>query len=376
MGNALIAKSSNTITESKIAELINNWALNDYDDGLNYNKTKPLLLWSQLLKKRACCTNQGEMTLAFPNLIRDKNDETKFVGISTTSGTPVIAKNESGQPYGTPDITFTNDYYSPLAFKVYNNDCKFPTENSSEIGNYKIIVNKDGSFNWDIPDSKCKTLYNGTSASTSNIKSFCEHVKEDRQKTYSKPSQIAYGPFINDSNDNAYTDCNCKNSLIRKIKDNIKVYDENQEKLEPHLSDDLLVQYLDQRCVNIQSYNDTYERNIQNLCIGTYNITNNSLAEGAQINAGLNCSFNTNDIPSVPSNIQPVPIPAPVPVPAPGPRTRPKQTTTSASTSTSLEFKPYDKQKLNVVVIVASVVGSLAMLIYMIITIILAVKHS
>jgi hypothetical protein len=349
MGNILISEYSNTIQQSKIADLINEWALNDYDDGLNFNKQNSPKLWNKLLQKRACCTNQTNMILSFPYLIKDNNNNIIDVA-NSNSQTP----------------------YSPLTFET-NSDCKFSIDNSSYESTYKIQVNDDGSWSW--PNNNCSTLYNGTSQISSNIKGFCDHVKEDRQKNYTQPNQISYGSYKNDDNDNAYTDCNCKNSLLRKYAGDMKmdVYNEDTGKIAPHLSDDLIVQYLDGRCKNIQSYNKTYERSIKNLCIGSYNITNNAVSDGANINVGFQCNINTNND-SGSSNVQPTPI-NPTPVPTrqqPKPRPRPVPTTTAIYKPS---FEPYNKKTLNTTIIVTSVVGTIALLIYMIVTIVLAVKN-
>ncbi len=349
MGNILISEYSNTIQQSKLGDLINEWALNDYDDGLKFNKLNSPKLWNKLLQKRACCTNQSNMTLAFPYLIKTNNNITDVA--TANSATP----------------------YAPLSFET-NSDCKFPIDNSSYESTYKIKVNDDNSWAW--PNNNCSTLYNGTSEISSNIKGFCDHIKEDRQKNYSDPSKIAYGMYKNDDNNNAYTDCNCNNSILRKYAGDIKmdIYNEDTGEIAPHLSDDLIVQYLDGRCKNIQSYNKTFERNIKNLCIGSYNITNNAVSDGASINVGFQCNINTNTEPgSGSSNIPPTPI-NPIPFPTrPAPRPRPVPTTTAMYEPS---FEPYNAKKLNTTIIVTSVLGSLALLIYMIVTIVLAIKHS
>jgi hypothetical protein len=350
MGNILISDYSNKIQQSKLADIINEWALNDYDDGLKFNKKNSPKLWDKLLQKRACCTNQSNMILSFPYLIKDNSNN--IIGVANVNSTSP---------------------YTPLAFET-TSDCKFPIDNSSNELSYKIDTKDNGSFIW--PNNTCSTLYEGTSQITSNIKGLCDHVKEDRQKNYKLPNQIAYGPYKNDDNDNAYTDCNCKNSILRKYAGNIKidVYNETTGSIAPNLSDDLIVQYLDGRCMNIQSYNKKYERNIQNLCIGSYNITNNALSDGAYINTGFQCNIDTNNSGS--SNIKPTPIvpPANRPIPAPVPRPRPIPIPTTSQYKPV--FEAYNKKTLNITIIVASIVGLIAMLIYMITTIVLAVKHS
>ncbi len=352
MGNILISEYSNNIKQSKIADVINEWALNDYDDGLTFNKENSPKLWNKLLQKRACCTNQSNMVLAFPYLIKDSNNNIIDV-----------ADKDNPRPY------------MPLSFDI-NSDCKFPIDNSSYESTYKIQVKDNGSWSW--LNNNCSVLYNGTSEFSTNIKGFCDHVKEDRKKNYNQPNKIAYGQYNNDDNDNAYTDCNCNNSILRKYAGDIKmdIYNEDTGKLAPKLSDDLIVQYLDGRCKNIQSYNKTFERNISNLCIGTYNITNNAVSDGANINAGFECNINTNTgagSGSGSGGVEPTPIkPTPVPTRPPPPQPKPRQIATTTA-QYKPHFEPYNPKTLNTTIIVASVLGTIGLLIYMIVTILLAV---
>ncbi len=410
MGNVILSDNDTRIKQSRLAEIVNTWALNDYDDGINYNN--PTTMTGRfLLRKRACCTNQTAMKLAFPHLVKDRTDKTKIVGVTNSSGTAVVALDSTNQPFGVAeDVTF-KAYYTPIAFDMPANDtCLFKADNRTLLVNYKVDVHQKSSGNFvnnsttfSFSGDACSLLYNGTSEATTNVKGFCKHVKEDRQKSYTRDIDVAYGPFLNDVTDNVYTDCNCKNSIVRELENNFDIYTSDQSKgqvtkasQQQVYDEDVKAQYLDIRCAGnmpATAYNDLDKRNFDNMCVLSNVINEINLSGGSIFNNNMTCNFPVK----VPDSGTPAPAPAaPQPVvptlpalpniPAAGPGsnvgpgsdTGPNagpQPTTSVD-ELNIKFEPYKKKTLMIVLIVVTSVSVTAMLIYMIVSIVLAVKHA
>ncbi len=373
MGNA-IASPDRTIEPSKIADLINAWALENYDDGLNYGKDKPLIPNQMLLKKRACCTNQTHMALSFPTLVEDVNDKNNFVGIVAADASTTLALDSQGNTFGLPSVGIRSPHTN-VSIKIFENTnnlenkCIF-NQNATDTTNYAITPSPLGG--WSFSTNACYNLYHGSDDKTGD--SFCKHVRDDRSKIYNSDSQIAYGP-TNYNIDNSYMDCNCENSLLRKVKTPILYNKDNQEPIRS-FNDDTIVQLLDQKCEELTSYSKIYQKNIQNLCINISDFKNINIQDKSILNNNQTCG--TAGIPSGTMPAGPVGPPISFPtLPTPVIPTRaPEIIPTTTGGYVVPPYKNYNKKTLKIIIIVASVVGSVAMLIYMIVTIVLAVKKA
>jgi hypothetical protein len=377
MGN-VIAAPDRTVEASKIADFINKWALESYDDGLNYGKSRPLISNKQLLKKRACCTSQDSMPIALPTLVEDVNDKNKFVGIVSADTTTSLVLDNNGKSLGVPSMGLRSPHTNVLV-RIFNdtnnleNKCIFDTDNKTTT-NYAVNVSPQGG--WTFSTNACANLYHGTNDRTDD--SFCKHVRDDRSKVYKLDSQVAYGP-TNFNVDNSYLDCNCENSLLRKAQDKIAIYDKNNQQPIHTVDADLMVQLLDQKCEEVDSFSKIYKKNIQNLCINLSDLRNINIQDKGILNTNQTCG--TTGIPSGTGGGS-TPVAPPVSFPTLPPPVRPTRSVvpvpvpTTTGMYTVPPFKSYDKKILNITIIVASVVGSVAMLIYMIVTIVLAVKKA
>ena len=314
MGN-VIAAPDRTVETSKIADLINKWALESYDDGLNYGKNKPLISNNQLLKKRACCTNQESMPIAFPTLVQDNKNYNNYIGIVAADTTASIVLDNNGQPLGLPAILY-NVPHTNVLVRIFNdtnnleNKCIFDTDNKTTT-NYAVDVSPQGG--WKFHTEACSNLYHGINDRTGD--SFCKHVRDDRSKVYNLDSKIAYGP-TNYNIDNSYLDCNCENSLLRKAQDQIAFYDKDNQKPIHTIDTDMMVQLLDQKCEEVSSFSKIYKKNVQNLCINLADLRNINIQDKSILNTNQTCG--TTGIPS--NQGPPISIPTlPTPVIPPTP---------------------------------------------------------
>ena len=71
MGN-IVSENQNKYDNSQLKKIITTWALDNYDAGLNYDNQQNI---TNLLQKRACCTNNVNVNIAFPIInITDTNN--------------------------------------------------------------------------------------------------------------------------------------------------------------------------------------------------------------------------------------------------------------------------------------------------------------
>jgi hypothetical protein len=271
---------NNLIKNTELKNIIEEWAKNEYDAGLSWNKIdsnkKPIKI-KNLLKKRACCTRQTAMLIALPD-----------VNISGTAATTV----KKG--------------YKPVKIIVFNDSefaenpdvCKFIDEsqpNDDKIYSYyqtPLIGNIGANI-------KCKSLYE---SGQTNLE-LCKKIKFERGENYkSSAPQTAYGYFATDTKAlkdnnldqyNNYTDCNCENSILRNI-DIPKVLGFSNLN-----SVDTLVQSNDAYCSKCATSGSCYISSMQrvnSLCINISQIQNALTDNSSNLQNIQSCSMsNTVD---------------------------------------------------------------------------------
>ncbi len=297
MGNVITTDSGDgSIKKSLLADHINNWAKTDYHDGINYDnrltfkKTGKNPIYNNLLKKRACCTGQSDMTISLPNMIYGIKGE--IIGVSTVDkNNPAILTRKVGASMilidvPSPDNKLDNPYI-PVKINIFSSaqdmtsQCYF--ENSN---NYALKLDPSGGFT---VSPVCKTLYRGQAYA----KGLCQHVEDDRMKLYSTDTQIAYGPF-NDDDFNVYADCNCENSLLRGENKNISIINERTGKPVFNADDEMIAQFFDNRCFNINPRGfRPFNAIPQNLCINIDQTKNISAESKSTINKSQTCNLST-----------------------------------------------------------------------------------
>jgi hypothetical protein len=278
MGN-IISDSNNYITQNtELKKLIENWALNDYDAGLNYNKTGTPI--KNLLRKRACCTRNPTMTIALPNI------DLTHSKLIKEGYTPIKINVFNQSQLASLDI------YSPL--------CKFPNENKSETGSfsyYQGILSKGTYVN-----NACSAIYmDGTTDLN-----LCKKIKNENKSIYSKTSQQAYGYYAEQPNNltnyNNYYDCTCKNSILQDL--DLNVFETNVNNKE------MIVQNNDSYCKTCSNGGRCFietNQNAENICINMANVERLTAQGGSSINNVQNCSISgsgsgTGNLPKPTSN--------------------------------------------------------------------------
>jgi hypothetical protein len=210
MGNIISDPNDNyLLANTQLRKIVEDWALNDYDAGLGYRRTdiyNNQLVVKNVLRKRACCTRNTVMNIALP----------------------IVDINSINNPIKTG--------YQPIKIRVFEDgaldkdnpvECNFVDESQpgdkDSRGNYrkvsylqKILQLNQGA------NAKCSSLYEDGGTNLG----LCTKIKLERQVIYNKPSQNAYGYYASNEQiikDNSldsynnYTDCNCKNSILRDI---------------------------------------------------------------------------------------------------------------------------------------------------------------
>ncbi len=211
MGN-LVSSPTGDLNNNELSKQIAYWANNYYNEG---NK---LELFNKLLRKRACCTGQKEVSI------------------------PLLAWNEG----------LTQWDYSSIKIPVFNSqsditeeNCKFErTVANNNTSNALYYFSKD-STNFVLSREKCSTLYTP----------FCNQVYNENRYSYGNQKGY-YGIYFDDVNSdntsginlqNAYIDCNCENSILKK--DAIKLMEKSESGTVTNVIDSTVAaQNLDNRC--------------------------------------------------------------------------------------------------------------------------------
>jgi cell division septation protein DedD len=254
MGN-VVTNNNGYTKDSILGNIINEWAINDYDAGLGYNSDKI----NQLLKKRACCVRRETMSIALPIIDLDNSD------------------NPLQDGYQVVNIKLFNSY------DELNNNCNI--ENylpPSDFGLGKVPT-----------EENCKILYEGNFPQDG----LCKSIKDDRLKQYTNPFQVAYSIYDDDKQQkNVYSDCNCLNSTLR---DNSSAFRSSIQ-----LNGDILSQKFDNRCSSLED--NVYKRqNVDiSMCVNIANLSQITQEGASNINLNQECNMN-NTQDTQPSTTQP-----------------------------------------------------------------------
>ncbi len=219
MGNIVSQNSSNyffdlesdknlNINNTKLGDLVRNW-IKTYDDGMKYgvDVSKADENYDNLLKKRACCTNQTIMKINLP-LLKDNNLVGNF-------------------EFGTLNIKVIDEVDDKNCGIKSGIDTK---ANRLDIDNKPIKYNYLRGEHKVAPPDGCKALYGLEPQEKPRPiyeTQMCGHVKKERMlmaknSSLSQPEQASYssyGKYYKDNtlNRNAYADCNCANSVFYDV---------------------------------------------------------------------------------------------------------------------------------------------------------------
>ena len=281
MGNIVSDQNNNNyLKDGKLNETITDWAINNYDAGLNYGKTDNKI--KKLLQKRACCTSSPYVNIALP--IIDVNDIQPGyypVKIQAFNGSPLTNK-----------LCIISDNYNINPPRLNQLD-----ENINKQNYLQPIITKE---NNNTANDNCTAIY------TTNGEGLCSSIKNERQINYPNNLQAnAYGyyasqPTVTDSMDksdtllkyNNYTDCNCLNSVLR---DTLKMETNNIE---------TIVQSNDIYCTTCSTAGKCYigsDESVDTLCINYLDIES-SLNAQDNSNIILNQNCGDSSSPAAASN--------------------------------------------------------------------------
>jgi hypothetical protein len=291
MGNIISNTSDHTLLNSNsvLKTIIENWALNDYDAGLNYNRAPTDGKVKELLKKRACCTQRKEMIIALPEI--DTNH----------LKTPLSAASKS----------LIKEGYYPVQIRVFDENetissslCKFNDTKNEEKDYFQQKVSKTTGVSANL---SCAALY----ASGATDLKLCKKIKNENNLIYHNASQGAYGYYAKENSydtlvtNNNYLDCTCKNSTLQDVNiasDNIL--------LDTHINNnEILVQTNDSYCTNCSATGKCYipsDQKVDSLCINIQNarnlvaeynsnIMNTQSCGGSLVGAGSGTGTGTGD---------------------------------------------------------------------------------
>ena len=229
MGNIICDENLNTLKNDssidEINKIIRNWALNDYDAGLNYNKGVTI---KNLLKKRACCTRNNNINISLP-YFNDTYDSLKE-GYFSCKIDDIIGLN-------------SNDLFD-------SSKCNFNPDFGKNIpvNYFQVPISQLGGENR--ANENCTNIYS-TNINSLNL---CGSIKGEQDINYSNNrARKSYGYYGNDAvkleSFNSYRDCNCLNSVLREIKqDNLDINDEEISSLSNLNIYESLVQTNDAYC--------------------------------------------------------------------------------------------------------------------------------
>jgi hypothetical protein len=271
---ALIQNTDKTYTQ--LSSIIQDWAINNYDGGLNYNNPNNQI--TNLLKKRACCTGQVTKNIALPNVNINSN---------------------------------TINSIAPIDIQVFTSDADFATQcNLLDDSQNRMISYYPGrqADSNRTANASCSAIYEckndptnpfGCNGQQTYHYGLCNQVYKDRKLNYGDISVQSYGQNIDDTQ-NPYSDCNCQNSVLRILVKEKLVSAGNSESLTPDIEQ--LVQSLDGRCV--ETYYIPYVDKLNSLCLNYNNSDGaNTVENNSNIKITQTCSTNQNF--PIPGNNQP-----------------------------------------------------------------------
>ena len=322
MGN-IITNDNGTIIDSKLKDVIFDWAINDYDAGLNYKQTTKI---RKLLLKRACCIKNPDMIIGLPKFTVDNN----IIDVDASNYSPITIENIYNEVnYDTRCNNIDNaenaDYRQPSGYEKPS----LP-ENTSAV----------------TMTHACKVLYEGETLN----KGLCKNIKLDREKQSDDENVIAYGVYDDDTL-NVYSDCNCLNSVLRNK--NPKLFVNGVAQYNPNI----LAQMLDPKCSTLDYVYNYKLETVENLCINANELPDMTISNNAKVTVSQNCNFssttdNANDVPSSSSSTSSQTLPSS--------SSTSSQTLPSSSSSTTITKKILTP--INIIIFVSIIVITLILM--------------
>jgi hypothetical protein len=272
MGNIISDPSDHFVKSNTVLKnIIEEWAINDYDAGINYNRQPGARPIKNLLKKRACCTRTEVMRVALPDI--------------DLEGDKLI-----------------KDGYAPISIRIFDDKqmddkdpsfnrelCKIQNEDSNDVqvkkDYYQSVLEKGNAAN-----ESCRSIY----MSGSTDLKLCKRIKTENNLIYKNASQGAYGYYAKEqkyedlfTNGN-YFDCSCINSTLRDI--DMSTFDTNINNKET------VVQTNDSYCALCSGagkcFIPTNEKINESLCINISNVRNLVSEYNSNITNSQSCSTN------------------------------------------------------------------------------------
>jgi hypothetical protein len=275
MGN-IVSDQNNQLINSQLKNIIENWALNNYDAGLSYGQNYEI---KNLIKKRACCTRQTNMKIGLPD-----------IDISNPNN---IKINDGYIPI---NINVFNNITDPTNSSQWDNNCYLTDETeliNGAVNYYQPPINKESAT---IANDYCTFLYTNSNTSVGTNLNLCGSIRAERDLNYGNNTpQGSYGYYansqqVNDTSNtqqfrtletlNNYTDCNCLNSILRFLP-NINIQQMEQ-----------LVQSNDTYCSSCASEGICYiesDQKDQFLCINYLSVGQSVAENNSNIVFNQNC---------------------------------------------------------------------------------------
>lgn len=277
MGN-IVSDTNFNLKNSALKDVIQEWAINDYDAGLSYNKD---YIIKELLKKRSCCTRNNNIIIALPIIENDTVNPGYY---------PVNIK-VFGSENDDNDKFITNSKINCLLV----NKTPYDDLSDNPISYYQSPFDKKQTSS---ANSACTAIYTNRNSGLN----LCNSIKNERTINYSDDiSKQSYGYYADLSQNlvlyNNYNDCNCQNSILKNIPVEISSGVPNK----PNVNmDEMLAQSIDYYCTSCLQEGKCYIPSYQvseSLCINLSNISNSVAENNSNIVNNQSCNNNL-DLPS------------------------------------------------------------------------------
>ncbi len=279
MGNIVSDPNDNQlILNSRLKNIISDWAKNDYDAGLSWGKISrdgtTAIKIKNVLRKRACCTRQTVMNVALP----------------------IIDLNMGGSNLIKPGYTPVNiRVFSATEFNTNPGACLLMDESNPSDPSPEDYYQNFSADDLNLRNG-CISLYQ---SGATNL-GLCKKIKEENRNTYNNdPLQSAYGYYASDRNvisDNSidsynnYTDCNCENSILRDVPIDVLGYSNISNR-------EVFVQSNDSYCFSCSTNGRCFvyaKVSTTSLCINISNIKESIAENSSNITNIQSCNTDTS----------------------------------------------------------------------------------
>lgn len=245
MGNVVSNSTTGELVQGPVSDWISKWALNNYTVSDSNNTT----LYKNTLKKRSCCTNQQKIPIAIADAT---NNAISNIAVLIDTG------------------------------PINDSSCNNLSTSTQPTGG-KYLFNSNTNNNVVANNNSCGIFY----------QNFAADLLEQRKINYSKINDQLYGPLpdknsVSNTNVyNAYTDCNCQNSIFQ-------VYQTDFRNANGQPDPQSLAQNIDIRCDSnlSKTFKEENKTSGSPQCFNIVNISNSQIS-----NAGLtqSCTQTVNN---------------------------------------------------------------------------------